>query len=435
MALLNGIFSTLKSTIMLQIAGALSALLLYPLCQAVINLYFHPLSKFPGPKLWAASRLPFIYALLTGQLTRREREFHEQYGDVIRLAPDEVAFANEQAWNEIYTSRRGHKRAVRDKAYYIGDLAFGGPFGCLETGTYHTWVRTLFSYLKGMSLAAAPRYYPTTEFLFRKLLPKSVIEGQRRHTEYANERINHRLDMKTNRPDFMTPFLKNNVDFANMSREEILSTFNFIIVGGSETTATTLTGIFNHLCKNNDIMRRLTSEIRDHYKKEEDVTIDSTHDLPYLEAVLNEGLRMCNPIPGGLPRVVPEGGDTYCGVFLPGGTRLAARTFAINRSAKYFTDPDQFVPERWLPQGERPVRYDNDQLSASKPFSVGFHSCLGRPLAWAELRLVTTRLLWVFDFAEEPTQSVDFDDFPVTILIQKEPMMLRVKVRSDMQSQ
>ena len=146
-----------------------------------------------------------------------------------------------------------------------------------------------------------------------------MIEDQRRHTEYANERINHRLDMKTNHPDFMTPFLKNNVDFPTMSREEILSTFNFIIVGGSETTATTLTSILNHLTKNNNIMRHLSSEIRDHYKKEEDVTIDSIHDLSYLEAVLNEGLRMCNPIPGGLPRMVPEGGDTYCGVYLPEG--------------------------------------------------------------------------------------------------------------------
>ena len=140
MALLNDIFGTLKSSVTLQIAVALSAILLvsagcrkipqlnltessqYPACQAVINLYFHPLSKFPGPKLWAVSRLPFIYSLLTGQLTRREREFHEKYGDIIRLAPDEVSFANEQAWNDIYTFRRGHKRAVRDKAYYIGWL-------------------------------------------------------------------------------------------------------------------------------------------------------------------------------------------------------------------------------------------------------------------------------------------------------------------------
>lgn len=384
------------------------------------NLYFHPLSKFPGPKLWAVSRLPFIYCLLTGKLVRREREFHEKYGDIIRLAPDEVSFANEQAWNDIYTFRRGHKRAARDKAYYIGkspakwysrsnaftltllapnnqadnlitthdvkfharvrtlmsnsftedslrmqqpliqhhadllvsklrelavgpdslvkgvlvnmtdwlnfftmdvigDLAFGEPFGCLEHGEYHSWVRTLFSYLKGMSLAAAPRYYPSTEFIFQKLIPKSVLEGQRRHTQYANERINRRLDLKIDRPDFMTPFMKNNTNFENMSRDEILSTFNFIIVGGSETTATTLTGIFNHFSRNETILQKLTEEIRSTFEKEEDITIDAVQGLPYLDAVINEGLRMCNPIPGGLPRVVPEGGDTYAGVYLPGG--------------------------------------------------------------------------------------------------------------------
>ncbi len=201
----------------------------------------------------------------------------------------------------------------------IGDLAFGESFDCLKTGEYHHWVRTLFSYLKGMSLAAAPRYYPATEFLFRNLMPKSILEGQRQHTRYANERINRRLDLKTDRPDFMTPFMKNNVNFQVMSRDEIVSTFNFIIVGGSETTATTLTGIFNHLSRNKDILQRLCAEIRTNFKKEKDITIDAIKDLPYLEAVLNEGLRMCNPIPGGLPRVVPEGGDIYDGVYLPGG--------------------------------------------------------------------------------------------------------------------
>ena len=53
----------------------------------------------------------------------REREFHEKYGDIIRLAPDEISFADEQAWNDIYAFRRGHKRAARDKAYYLGILA------------------------------------------------------------------------------------------------------------------------------------------------------------------------------------------------------------------------------------------------------------------------------------------------------------------------
>lgn len=112
---------------------------------------------------------------------------------------------------------------------------------------------------------------------------------------------------------------------------------------------------------------------------------------------------------------------------------MGIRTFTVNRSSKYFANPDRFVPERWLPKGERPAEYDNDQLSASKPFGVGFNSCLGRPLAWVELRLVLTRLLWAFDFAEETTERVDFDAFPVIILIQKEPMKMRVKIRADVE--
>ena len=201
----------------------------------------------------------------------------------------------------------------------IGDLAFGESFGCLDMGEYHDWVRTLFQFLKGMALAAAPRYYPSLEFILQKMIPKSVIEGQKRHQQYAKERINHRLDLKTNRPDFMTPFMKNNVDFQIMSRDEILSTFNFIILGGSETTATALTGIFNHLSRRPEIRSRLSKEIRATFKEEKDITIDAIRGLPYLEALINEGLRVCNPVPGGLPRIVPEGGDTYAGVYLPSG--------------------------------------------------------------------------------------------------------------------
>lgn len=201
----------------------------------------------------------------------------------------------------------------------ISDLAFGEPFGCIERGEYHNWVRTLFMYLKYMSLAAAPRYYPSLEFLLKKLMPQSIIDGQLQHQQFANERINKRLATVTDRPDFMTPFMKTNVNFKNMSRAEILSTFNFIIVGGAETSATVLTGLFSHLSRNQAVMHRLCTEIRANFKREEDITIDACKGLPYLEAVLNEGLRMCNPIPSGLPRIVPPGGDTYCGVYLPGG--------------------------------------------------------------------------------------------------------------------
>ena len=80
---------------------------------------------------------------------------------------------------------------------------------------------------------------------------------------------------------------------------------------------------------------------------------------------------------------------------------------------------------------ERPSEYANDQLSASRPFSVGFHSCLGQPLAWVELRLVLCRVLWAFDFDTDPNNCASFDDFPIIMMVQKGPVNLRIAAREE----
>lgn len=99
----------------------------------------------------------------------------------------------------------------------------------------------------------------------------------------------------------------------------------------------------------------------------------------------------------------------------------------MNRSPEYFHKNDTYIPERFLPEGERPAEFDNDRFSACKPFSVGFHSCLGRPLAWLEMRLILTRALWAFDLAEEPSMHVEFDNFPMMMMVEKQALMLRVR--------
>lgn len=113
-----------------------------------------------------------------------------------------------------------------------------------------------------------------------------------------------------------------------MSRDEILSSFSFVIVGGAETSATTLTGIFNHLAmpQNKAILNRLTEEIRSSYTTEDEITVESITraKLPYLDAVIQEGLRICHPVPSGLPRMVPPGGDDYAGIWLPEGVSICS---------------------------------------------------------------------------------------------------------------
>jgi cytochrome P450 len=80
------------------------------------------------------------------------------------------------------------------------------------------------------------------------------------------------------------------------------------------------------LPENNYILDRLTSEIRSAFKEESDICFEKLITLPYLTAVIEEGLRMFPSAPIGFVRTVPEGGDTVSGHFVPGGVCFLPRT-------------------------------------------------------------------------------------------------------------
>ncbi|KAK7531677.1 cytochrome P450 71A23 [Phyllosticta citribraziliensis] len=80
-------------------------LTLYIVGSIFYNLFLHPLRKYPGPKLWAISRLPWNWVNLHGRLAWRLRELHQQYGPVVRIAPDELSYTTSGAWKKIYGQR------------------------------------------------------------------------------------------------------------------------------------------------------------------------------------------------------------------------------------------------------------------------------------------------------------------------------------------
>lgn len=72
---------------------------LYAWLKAITGAFFGPLSKIPGPKLWAISRLPRMYMEWQGEEAAGVDVLHKKYGPVVRLAPNEVSFAGgAQAW-------------------------------------------------------------------------------------------------------------------------------------------------------------------------------------------------------------------------------------------------------------------------------------------------------------------------------------------------
>lgn len=80
-----------------------------------------------------------------------------------------------------------------------------------------------------------------------------------------------------------------------MSIQEVEETCNSLILGGSETVASALSGTIYHLLANPEALAKLQEEVRQVFAKDEDITFAATNGLAYLHAVLQEALRLFPP--------------------------------------------------------------------------------------------------------------------------------------------
>ncbi|KAF4952745.1 hypothetical protein FGADI_6497 [Fusarium gaditjirri] len=85
--------------------GFFTIITLYTCCRTFYYLYLSPLRRYPGPKLWAISRIPWNYVNMKGRLAWKIRDLHDQYGPVVRIAPDELSYTSGAAWKKIYGQR------------------------------------------------------------------------------------------------------------------------------------------------------------------------------------------------------------------------------------------------------------------------------------------------------------------------------------------
>jgi cytochrome P450 len=90
------------------------------------------------------------------------------------------------------------------------------------------------------------------------------------------------------------------------------------MTGGTETMSTLLAGLTFNLCKNPEKLQRLVREIRS-FGSSDEFTMVNLSGLQYLNACIQESLRLYPPVPEGLPRIVPNGGVKICDVFVPAG--------------------------------------------------------------------------------------------------------------------
>ncbi|KAL9127951.1 MAG: hypothetical protein Q9217_003264 [Psora testacea] len=478
---------------------AFLVIIAYFIGNIVYNLFIHPLRKYPGPKLLAATRIPYLKWMFSGTLVPHFKTLHEQYGPVVRTAPNELSYISLEAMKTIYGHRQpgegfrknpaffqpatngvhsiltsegeAHSRVRRlllpafsDKAlseqhdilqhftgllisrlrerveasgsesvdlfeWYIwttfdliGDLAFGEPFNCLETARFTEWVALVFNAFKTFAFVNISKQLAPLDKLVRLMIPKSMRARQNKVFTLNCAKVDRRIASKSDRPDFLSHIIHSK-DGVEMPTQELYANSTLIVLAGSESTASGLAGITFQLLKHPEALKKAIEETRSAFATEKDIEPESVKRLPYLAAIVSEGLRMYPPFPEGLPRVTPRQGAPICGQWVPGGTYVQFSAHAAHRSTANFTDPDVFFPERWL--GDK--RFAADNKEASQPFSIGPRSCIGRNLAYLEMRLILARMLWSFDM-QLSAESQNWDDQASWIQWDKKPLIVKLQL-------
>ncbi|OKL60205.1 hypothetical protein UA08_04932 [Talaromyces atroroseus] len=415
-----------------------SLLVVYVLANIVYRLYFHPLARFPGPKLAAITHLYEFYfnIIQDGMFIWEIERMHEVYGPIVRITPYELHVKDPQFYDDIYAA------STRKTEKYLNFVShFGTPLSMITTiGHDHHRIRraplnsffskrsvvrlepviqenidklckrfdddcaaqnvvrldvafialttdiiTRYSYgksynylnepdyklewkdavLEASANGAAMRHFPFMLAL-SKNMPRSLLRK-------LNSRIAILLEIQDMVRSQSLESLNNSNKGTNTGengqKKSIFDALNdpellapeertidrlqdegqILLGAGSETTAKSLTVIALHLLRDPSVLERLRGELKTVMP-----TTTSTaswtelEKLPFLTAVIKEGLRLSYGVTTRLPRVSPTEALQYKDWIIPPGTPVSESSYFVHMDPSIFPSPESFDPSRWL---------------------------------------------------------------------------------------
>ncbi|KAF8856412.1 cytochrome P450 [Acephala macrosclerotiorum] len=440
----------LLSELAAQAVPTLVALsLFYTIALPIYRVYFSPLSKFPGPKIAAATLwYEFYYdVILSGQYTFKIQELHKQYGPIVRISPFELHINDADYFDVLYSNNL----PVNKSSWYTGqfDMSYA-TFGTIEhkqhrlrrsalnpffskqminrlEPTIQTVVERLSSRLnefRGIGrpvemraaysaltidvitayafneswdhldspdfkkdwfdgvhlMMGAGNFMKQFPWLFNvvRVLPQFFVVGSRIKAQTERVIAGVSEPGKGNSGSgldstIMHALLQSGLPPEERTAKRIWSEGLSVIGAGSETSANTLAVVHFHLLDNPDTLARLRAELNESLPdKNTPIALNLVERLPYLTAVVNEGLRLSSGVSSRLGRTLPGGSMRYKDYIIPEGVSLL--------------------------QDDHHTSKKLDRYMVA--FSRGTRMCLGINLAKAELYLTVATIFRRFENME-----------------------------------
>ena len=212
-----------------------------------------------------------------------------------------------------------------------------------------------------------------------------------------------------------------------LTEDEIIAQAWIFFVAGYETTATTLSFCSYELALNQEIQDKLYQELISTMKNnlDDDIDYDTLSKLPYLDAVISETLRKYPPV----QRLERTATQTYhipnTEITIEKDNLIYIPVYAIHHSEEYYSSPETFKPERFLPENRhliKPYTY--------LPFGSGPRNCVGMRFGLLEAKLGLARIIPKYKFVKCANTKVPLEFFPSRLLLAAKNIVIGVERRS-----
>ncbi|EHA8592286.1 cytochrome P450 89A2 [Cocos nucifera] len=208
-----------------------------------------------------------------------------------------------------------------------------------------------------------------------------------------------------------------------LTEEEMVSLCSEFLTAGTDTTSTALQWIMANLVKHQGIQAKLLEEIEGVVgKDEEEIKEEDLQRMPYLKAVILEGLRRHPPAHFVVPHKVTED-VTLDGYLIPQNASINFMVAEMGRDGKVWEEPMEFKPERFLAGGSgEGVDITGSREIKMMPFGVGRRICPGLGLAMLHLEYFVANLVREFEWRAVDGKEVDLSEEPEFTVVMKKPL-------------
>nr|UVC58032.1 CYP706G29 protein [Isodon rubescens] len=346
--------------------------------------------------------------------------------------------------NASYELRKEQlRKAIRDvysrigQSVELGELAFQTEFnlmmnllwGGIDFGTESHRLGAEFKVLasKLSDLLAKPN----VSDLF-PLLAKLDLQGVKKQMLRVVDSIDGVLEdfisehekssgdqVKEGRKDFVQILLElKEKEDSDLPRDQLKTLLANIILGGTETSSTTVEFAMTELLNNPEAMEKVQKELSEVVGMDNIVEEFHLPKLHYLNAVIKETLRLHPPVPFLIPRS-PLHTSTLGGYTIPKGTRVLLNVWAVQRDPSIWDSPDEFKPDRFLQDGGN-LDFKGNNFHFI-PFGSGRRICPGLPLAERMVTYMLASFLHSFDWKLPNDEKLDMSVSIGIVLMKKNP--------------